>query len=55
MVDLGTLGGETDVECGVLLAVERERRAEVEGEEDSDPEATWGPGSGEDFELPALC
>lgn len=25
MVDLGTLGGETDVECGVLLAVEREK------------------------------
>lgn len=31
MLHLGTLGGETDIECGVFLAVEREeQRKKVE-------------------------
>ena len=29
MVDLGTLGGEVDIQCGVFLAVEREEQLEM--------------------------
>lgn len=46
MVDLGTLGGETYVECGVFLAVEREK-SRGRGGEDSNAEEPRGPGPGE--------
>lgn len=36
MVDLGTLGGETDIQRGVFLAAEREEQLEMM-EEDSKP------------------
>lgn len=52
---LGSLGGETDVESGVFLPVERvEQRWKVE-KTASHLQKGRGPGSGEASEVPALC
>lgn len=51
MVDLGTLGGETDIQRGVFLAVEREEQLETM--EKTANQSRGGPRAGEALELPA--
>lgn len=53
--DLGSLGGETDVESGVFLPVERGEQSWKVKKTASHLQEGRGPGSGEASEVLALC